>query len=471
MSTYAERRSARHPRGRDAPASSSRHPAPSSRRRAAEEAPAPASPSTSASTSPAPQSDEEDQDSTHSLRLLPYTRLTVGDGARREAEKLGETEVKKKAAELVRYALACEYQRVLIRKDDIRNKVLEKSGSRAFSVVFNAAQKMLHNTFGFHMVEVRPRGADNAELAKQAEQVLRAAASSANGLRPRGQRAESAEPAGDGSLGSNIWVLRSALPSSINKALVSVDQGLSKAFAQSTSSEPSTSTPSRRRSAANNAKAALDWSSADHQTGEMGLLYIILALILVNGRTISEATLHMYLRRIHLHPDTPLPSDLRGTGPAFGSSSGASQSTQTQSRGRSVPGTLEGFLNSMVKQSYLERQRSDVADVMDAAVTQAQTQGRRRGRTSGGGRAGADEESIVWEWRWGSRAEAEVGEKRIAELISQLFLDPTAAPDGASAAGANDDEDTQAIDRDRLAKRRKVLLANIASVAGSQLVD
>lgn len=219
---------------------------------------------------------------------MPYTRLTVGDGARREAEKLGETEVKKKAAELVRYALACEYQRVLIRKDDIRNKVFEKSGSRAFSVVFNAAQKMLHKTFGFHMVEVRPRGADNAELAKQAEQVLRAAASSANGLRPRGQRAESAEPAGDGSLGSNIWVLRSALPSSINKALVSVDQGLSKAFAQSTSSEPSTSTPSRRRSAANNAKAALDWSSADHQTGEMGLLYIILALILVNGRTISE---------------------------------------------------------------------------------------------------------------------------------------------------------------------------------------
>lgn len=136
-----------------------------------------------------------------------------------------------------------------------------------------------------------------------------------------------------------------------------------------------------------------------------------------------------------------------------------------------MPGTLEGFLNSMVKQSYLERQRSDVADVMDAAVTQAQTQGRRRGRTSGGGRAGADEESIVWEWRWGSRAEAEVGEKRIAELISQLFLDPTAAPDGANAAGANDDEDTQAIDRDRLAKRRKVLLANIASVAGSQLVD
>lgn len=108
---------------------------------------------------------------------------------------------------------------------------------------------------------------------------------------------------------------------------------------------------------------------------------------------------------------------------------------------------------------------------MDAAVNQAQTQGRRRRRASGGGRAnGADDENTVWEWRWGSRAEAEVGEKRIAEFISILFTDPSSVPNGAPA-DEEEDEETQGIDRHRLAQRRKMLLTNIASVAGSQLID
>ena len=181
----------------------------------------------------------------------------------------------------------------------------------------------------------------------------------------------------------------------------------------------------------------------------------------------------MYLRRIHLDAQTPLPRGLRGTGPALSSTTTGSQNTQTQVRNRALQSTLEGFLTAMVKQSYLEKQRSDVGvDAMEAAVNQAQTQSRRRGRVGGGtGRAeGADDESTVWEWRWGSRAEAEVGEKRIAELISLLFTDPSATQDGAQAA-EEEDEETQAIDRDRRVKRRKMLLANIASVAGSQLVE
>lgn len=180
----------------------------------------------------------------------------------------------------------------------------------------------------------------------------------------------------------------------------------------------------------------------------------------------------MYLRRLHLNPHTTLPKALRGTGPAFSSASTGSQATQTQSRTRALQGTLEGFLNAMTKQSYLEKQRSDVGvDVMDTAVNQVQTQSRRRGRGSGaGGRAaGAADEDTVWEWRWGSRAEVEVGEKRIAELISLIFTDPSATQDGALPT-EEEDEETQAIDRDRLAKRRKMLLTNIASVAGSQLV-
>lgn len=460
MATYGSQR-----RGRDPP------PVSSGRRRREEESQDSSSNTRDSQlndSQPSSDGDRRSPGSRVSLKEIPVT-----DTALRNAQDVGDTEINKKAAELVRYALACEYQRSKITKDDIRKNILDNKTSRVFAPVFNAAQKMLYRTFGFQMVEVRRAGADNAQLAKQAQEVLRAASSSANGLRSREKQPEESSAA-DGGVGSNIWMLQSTLSPDMISELVSADDELTKAFAQSISSSGSSSSSSqRRRQAADQVQSAVDWSRADHQDGEMGLLYIILALILVNGRTITDATLHMYLRRIHLHSHTTLPAALRGTGPAQGSGSTGSQSTQTQSRARATQGTLEGFLNTMIKQSYLEKQKSDVGiDFIDAAVNQAQNQGRRRGRGSGAaGRAnGADDESIVWEWRWGSRAESEIGEKKIAELISLIFTDPSATQDGAQAA-EEEDQETQAIDRDRLAKRRKMLLTNIASVAGSQLVN
>ncbi|SPO24520.1 uncharacterized protein UTRI_03789 [Ustilago trichophora] len=472
MATYGHRSSQRLRRDEPA-ASSSRNPAStgtSSSRRTNVEG---SSSSISESSRPANSYnlDEGDVPGLYGA-MLQCNLLNITDTARKQVEQVGQAEIDKRGAQLARYALACEYKRIPIRKDDIRKEVLDKSTSRCFVPVFNAAQKMLHQTFGFVMSEVRAKGADNAELTKQAQEVLRAAASSANGLRPRGNQREDSSSA-DGGPATNIWILRSALPDHVIKALVTADEELTRIYIQASTTNASTSSNQRRRQSAKEIKAAIDWKSADHQDGEMGLLYIILALILVNGRTITEATLYMYLRRLHLDPHKLLPSALRGTGPAFSSASTGSQSTQTQARARAMPGTLEGFLNAMTKQSYLEKQRSDVGvDVMDAAVNQAQTQSRRRGRTSGaGGRAaGAADEDTVWEWRWGSRAETEVGEKRIAELISLIFTDPSAIQDGAQAGEEDEDEETQAIDRDRRAKRRKMLLTNIASVAGSQLV-
>lgn len=460
MASYGRRSSQRHRRDEPVEASTSRQVASSSRSVA----------QTNSATASASQAADEEELHPTSYALVSYKKLSVSDLARKAAEEFGETELNKKAAEVVRYALACEYQRTLIRRDDIRAKV-EGIPKNGFNPIFNAAQSILHRTFGFHMVEVRKAGADNAELAKQAQEVLRAAATSANGLRPRGQqRGESPETSANGEIGSNIWVLESALFPQMTRKLASADQELSQAFAQATTSHVPSSSADRRRRTADESKSALDWKSADHQSGEMGLLYIVLALILVNGRSITDATLHMYLRRIHLHADTPLPSALRGTGPMLGSLSSATQSTQTQSRAKAMHGTLEGFLNAMVKQSYLEKKASDVGvDFMDAAVNQAQTQGRRRGRQSGGG-GRADDETTVYEWRWGSRAEAEVGERNIAEFISHLFLDPSSTQDGAVET-AEDDQETQAIDRDRLAKRQKLLLGNIATVAGSKLVN
>ncbi|KAK0729690.1 MAGE family-domain-containing protein [Lasiosphaeris hirsuta] len=54
---------------------------------------------------------------------------------------------------LVRYALACDFSRTPIRRDGIKEKVLERHG-REFKKVFAGAQKQLRATFGMEMVEL-----------------------------------------------------------------------------------------------------------------------------------------------------------------------------------------------------------------------------------------------------------------------------------------------------------------------------
>ncbi|KAI1160194.1 MAGE protein [Nemania serpens] len=57
---------------------------------------------------------------------------------------------------LVRYALACEYARIPIRRDGIRDKVLG-AHARSFRRVFDAAQERLQKVFGMEMAELPVR--------------------------------------------------------------------------------------------------------------------------------------------------------------------------------------------------------------------------------------------------------------------------------------------------------------------------
>ncbi|KAI8632669.1 MAGE-domain-containing protein [Xylariaceae sp. FL1651] len=57
---------------------------------------------------------------------------------------------------LVRYALACEYARIPIKRDGIRDKVLGNH-ARSFRRVFDAAQEQLHSVFGMEMAELPVR--------------------------------------------------------------------------------------------------------------------------------------------------------------------------------------------------------------------------------------------------------------------------------------------------------------------------
>ncbi|KAJ8125668.1 hypothetical protein O1611_g7970 [Lasiodiplodia mahajangana] len=54
---------------------------------------------------------------------------------------------------LVRYALACEYARIPIKRDGIRDKVLG-THARSFRRVFDAAQEQLQKVFGMEMAEL-----------------------------------------------------------------------------------------------------------------------------------------------------------------------------------------------------------------------------------------------------------------------------------------------------------------------------
>ncbi|KAI0118208.1 MAGE protein [Nemania sp. FL0031] len=54
---------------------------------------------------------------------------------------------------LVRYALACEYARITIKRDGIRDKVLG-THARSFRRVFDAAQEQLQKVFGMEMMEL-----------------------------------------------------------------------------------------------------------------------------------------------------------------------------------------------------------------------------------------------------------------------------------------------------------------------------
>lgn len=134
------------------------------------------------------------------------------------------------------------------------------------------------------------------------------------------------------------------------------------------------------------------------------------------------------LKKIDLPPNMHLPIN-----PSTAPSSGGSKLT------------LEQLLKSFVAQGYLER----VLNGSDGSVAGTSTKGRSKQQqeadnveaqtgTGAGGDTGID-------WRWGPRADAEIGEKNVAAFIETFF----------------DDVDN--------AKSRQVLYKNIQRAAGDAL--
>lgn len=95
-------------------------------------------------------------------------------------------------------------------------------------------------------------------------------------------------------------------------------------------------------------------------------------------------------------------------------------------------------LQAFVKQGYLERAKSALA----AAGLATQTQGHATQRNKKGRATQVDDDGVVGgeagdpgiEWRWGARAELELGEQGVAKFVQAIYESEVGAAQGATQA-------------------------------------
>ncbi|KAI0820903.1 MAGE family-domain-containing protein [Trametes gibbosa] len=311
------------------------------------------------------------------------------------AVEKAQQDLERKARDLVRLALFHEQRRTPLKRDEISKKVLGSS-SRSFNVVFAAANAILQKTFGMELVELHSTTADKEISEKDAEMLKTA------GVKKKAT-----------STGTKNYILRSQLdPAIIEKALSpdaeireleqSEHPDANEEFAEDDNPIGTRSTGS-----------IFAWHNAD-QLPSVGILYVILALILVEGRVINDNDLRNILKRLQLPPNGPVP---------------LSSKSSTQSL------TIDAYLSQLTRQGYLEKHR----------VGNTRAGGTKRGRPSQHANAANDDGTLAaYEWHWGPRAMAEVGERAVAEFVAE-FMAVRLGEEGVDedAVGAPDDEGTR----------------------------
>jgi hypothetical protein len=109
---------------------------------------------------------------------------------------------------------------------------------------------------------------------------------------------------------------------------------------------------------------------------------------------------------------------------------------------------LDNILNHLHRQSYLDRFKTSFGGQSQAP---AATQGKRRGRADDADREDANNS---YEWKWGSRALAEIGEVAVVSFISQFMWDRRSDA-GENAGDAEDEEEEEEEDSGRRSGRGK----------------
>ena len=122
---------------------------------------------------------------------------------------------------------------------------------------------------------------------------------------------------------------------------------------------------------------------------------------------------------------------------------------------------IDAFLSDLVRRQYLDRSRVSGAPG-------------KRGRGAAS-QAQNDNEGDAYEWRWGPRAFAEVGELGIARFVAEFMAERRAAP----GVESSDDEEGDARARRARKKQREedsekklqVMMRGIERAAGGELMD
>ncbi|OCB89624.1 MAGE-domain-containing protein [Sanghuangporus baumii] len=285
-----------------------------------------------------------------------------------EEKDSAQDELTRKANALVRLALFNESRHMPLRRDEINKRVLGEN-TRQFNTVFAMAQRSLQSTFGFELVELMSRADLNRE--QNANDEIQDDAN-ATGLKKKATAS-----------GSKSYILRSTLASElIQIANEANEELLDLEFNEEGEGDEDDETPTTYGS-------ILNWTSSD-QLGGLGLLYVILSLILVNGHTMSDPELKQHLKTFRLSMSTSIEF--------------VPHATQRIT-------TIESYLASLVKQGQLDKVK------LGAGGAPRQTQGKR------GRGADLDDESATYEWRWGPRAHAEIGECAVAEFIAEFMAE------------------------------------------------
>ncbi|KAI1501670.1 MAGE family-domain-containing protein [Biscogniauxia marginata] len=152
---------------------------------------------------------------------------------------------------LVRYALACEYARIPIKRDGIRDKVLGNN-ARSFRRVFDGAQEQLQNIFGMEMSELPVR--EKRTLKEK-------------------QKATARKAASQGQASSRQFILISTLP-------------------QEYKSQPIIG-PSRI-------------PSSPEEAAYVGFYTMLISLIVLTGGELSDMKLKRYLARLNAGQNLPM---------------------------------------------------------------------------------------------------------------------------------------------------------------------
>ncbi|KAI9065678.1 MAGE-domain-containing protein [Trametes sanguinea] len=352
----------------------------------------------------------------------------VDEGVEIAAEKL-QQETERKATDLVRLALFHEQRRIPLKRDEISKKGESTSQARSFNVVYAAANEILKRTFGMELVELQSSSPDNDINEKDAEM-----------LKTTGLKKKAA------STGTKSYILRSTLDPALIEKACAPDAEIRELEQAENPDENEEFAEDDNPVGIRSTGSIFAWHHAD-QLASVGILYVILALILVEGRSINDNDLRAILKRLQLPSNASIPL-----------------SSQSTSQNLSI----DAYLSQLARQGYLDKHR------LGGAGRGAPKRARASQHATQAASAAHDDSVLAaYEWRWGPRAHAEVGERGIARFVAEFMA---VRPGG----GGHDEDDGDGENEDAVGapadegtlKRVEMIFKGIErAAAGAPLAD